>query len=208
MLTSLLLTGCTQRYLEELPKEPAAPDRQNQQMTAAQSYYAYSGMADDGNGYYFFAKQEALNKLYYFEIGMDEAQPLCSKINCTHSDETCDACYSQTESLNGYIWYHNTSLYRLERDAGTQNVYLVSFNTDGTNAKRLSVLWNGDNLRIQNTGIMRRVLTMHEGYLYYSIQSDVKESIDLCRIRADGTGVCEKIGELPFEADGRKHRQY
>lgn len=200
----VLCGGCGQQYLEDDLGTLTIKEVQKQKINAAQSCYSNSGMADDGNGYYFFVQQENFNKLCYYEKNMEEAQPLCSKANCEHQDESCDACYLNNESLNSYIWYHNTSLYRLEQDENTGDVWLVSFETDGTGSKRVAVLWHGDNLKVTNVGIMRRVMVMHQGTLYYPYQADVKESICFYRQSVDGSGEREKIGELSYQDDGRK----
>lgn len=175
-------------------------------ITDAQNYYSECNIADDGVGYYFTDPRVDGSTvgyvLFYYDKNVGQAVPLCSKINCNHSDQSCDAYFTKEECMDGFIWYQNHSLFRIEKDNDTGNVYLVSFNRDGSNPVRGNILWNGDNVRYSEfKTIYFRSMVMHKGYLYYTYQLDVNDDVSVYRVNIDGNGERELLGTIPNSND-------
>ena len=59
-------------------------------------------MADDGYGYYFTGGTKGkYYRIYYYDAGCEQAVPLCSKVNCSHKGEDCDAYYTADSAITG-----------------------------------------------------------------------------------------------------------
>lgn len=197
-LEMLLCSGCGKNYEEDLKKENgqnSIVQKEAEYITNAQNYYSECIFADDGAGYYFTVVKKDGYELFYYDDNMSEAVPLCSKVNCMHSGEDCDAYFSKEECMEGFIWYQNKSLFRIEQDTTTKNVYLMSSDRDGGNSRQVSMLWSGDNIRYKFKTIYFRSMVMHKGYLYYTYQLDVNDDIQYYRIPITG-GERELIGTI------------
>ena len=196
MFCMFMCVGCGKNYEKDLENNQSAfIQKDAAYVTDAQNYYNECTFADDGAGYYFTVMKESGYELFYFDDGMSEAIPLCSKVNCTHSDQTCDAWYTESECMEGFIWYENNSLFRIEQDDATKNVYLISSDRDGGNSKQVSMLWSGDNIRYKFKTIYFRSMIMHKGYLYYTYQLDVNGDIQYYRAPITG-GDRELVGTI------------
>lgn len=129
----LLCIGCGRNYEEDLNQENKQNNivyKETEYVTDAQNYYSECTFADDGVGYYFTVQKMDGYELFYYADNMSEAVPLCSKVNCTHTDQTCDAIFTEMECMEGFIWYENNSLFHIKQDKDTKNVYLISSMND------------------------------------------------------------------------------
>ncbi|MDO5403263.1 MAG: hypothetical protein Q4F11_07475, partial [Eubacteriales bacterium] len=80
--------------------------------------------------------------IYYYDIDSGTATPLCSKVDCKHNDENCEAYFDTIEGTqngasfmtNGGFQYYNHRLYMISYDSknGTK---LVSYDNQGKNQK-------------------------------------------------------------------------
>ena len=102
---TLLMTACSKYKVkdEQVGQKALFPDYEyNQEL--AQQIYGQSKMAIAPNGYYYIID----NILYFYNIDSDINMPLCSKVNCRHNDNTCDAYEVQliqrTAHLNVIVW--------------------------------------------------------------------------------------------------------
>lgn len=194
-------TGCSNKYTQDIDTQ-SVNNQECAYVTDAQNYYSECNIADDGVGYYFTNQKVDGYELYYYDSSAAEAVPLCSKINCKHDDQSCDAYFTNEECLGGFIWYQNNNLFRIEEDIDTGNVYLLSFNRDGSNPTRGNILWNGDNIRYSKyKTIYFRSMVMHKGYLYYTYQLDVNDDVSVYRVKIDGNGEREVLGTIPHSSD-------
>lgn len=194
--------GCGKSY-----KQEQSVENNTQYITSAQSYYVNNKVADDGYGYYFTdGIKDKYYRIYYYDDGCEQAVPLCSKVNCDHKSQECDSYYTADQCYNGYIWYHNDRLFRLERDVQTGDVKLISFNKDGSNEKSEGVLWNGENITINRLSDYEKNIILHKGYIYYCYSLDVQENVTVYRLEIGGTGKKEQIGttkKTDFEVQNR-----
>lgn len=199
-IVCMVCTGCSRKYTQDVDVQPTS-NVQYTYISDAQNYYSECNVADDGVGYYFTDQKVYGNEigyeLYYYDRTQDRAVPLCSKINCKHDDKSCEAYFTNDKCMNGFIWYQNNSLFRIERDIDTGNMYLVSFNRDGSNPTRGNILWNGDNIRYTKLKtIYYRSMVMHKGYLYYTFQLDVNDDVSLYRVKIDSNQERELLGTI------------
>lgn len=130
-----------------------------------------SSMTKSDTGYYIFL----LNRfLYYIDKETMEATPLCSKVNCTHTDRSvCDAyfnTYAVPWSTQNTIQYNNGQLYILNRNEDSygnfEGTSLYSVSLDGSERNELASFKEG----FENWLI-------HRGYFYY-ITVEYSEDIE------------------------------
>ena len=95
-----MLAACTQYQINEEQSDNNNPFPDyvyNQEKE--QGVYGQSDMAIAENGYYYVID----NVLYFYNINSDVNMPLCSKVNCNHDGETCDAYVSGINAENVVI---------------------------------------------------------------------------------------------------------
>ena len=129
----------------------------------AQYYMKSSAAAEDG--YYYVANSPIYTKsnsfLYYFDMIKKNAMPLCTKLNCEHNDENCDAYLSSDECVGYDIWYYNKRIYMIERTA--EKDILVSYDKTGRDKKTSAVL-SVDGMSVNSSASRSCV---NKGRLYY-----------------------------------------
>lgn len=110
----------------------------------------------------------------------DMTIPLCSKMDCDHRTEECEAYMSKDACLGNKIWYHNQRLYMIERT--TEKDILVSYDKtmrDKKEEKTLSI--NGLSVNKNDNSAC-----LTNGKLYYEISGD--NQIYLCAVPIDTDG--------------------
>lgn len=115
-------------------------------------------------------------------------------MNCSHKGEDCNAYYTADQCYNGYIWYQNGHLFRLEYDTKTGDMKLIYFDKDGSNEKSAGVLWNGENVVMNKVSDYEKNMILHKGYIYYCYETDMQEETTVYRLKIDGSGEKEQIG--------------
>lgn len=100
-------------------------------------YYMSNNSAAAETGYYYIANAPVYTTsykfLYYFDMVNKNSMPLCTKLNCEHNDESCDAYLSAEECLSSNIWYYNQRIYMIERS--DEKDRLVSYDKTGRDKK-------------------------------------------------------------------------
>lgn len=153
------------------------------------------------NGYYFVPDAH----VFYWEEGMEEAVPLCSKVDCLHQYETdwqkkreCEA-YIGPATWNTLYIYDN-KLYVLGR-AQTVNAETIQYvmDLDGSNRKRNEEY---DEYKYKPLFEPR----YHKGYLYFATsevtplgKGQVREELRLCRQIVDRSEEPEVLYEMSKE---------
>ena len=104
----ILCLSCT-AYANEVKEEKEIVDTEYQ--------FTHEYMAKGENGYYLCIG----SFLFYWEEGMDEATPLCSKIDCMHQYEEDREKARECEAYVGYtlmnlLDYYDGKLYRFGED--------------------------------------------------------------------------------------------
>lgn len=75
--------------------------------------------------------------IYYYDINTQKVTPLCSKINCGHNSEECEAYFGDVPD-EGFVYY-NKHLYMRTYDE-TAGLRLVSYDKNGKNKKEECVI--------------------------------------------------------------------
>ena len=150
------------------------------------------------NGYYAISDDQ--NMIYTIDDEEGTAVPLCSKAECTHDTEDCNA-YLGRSVLGWTIWYDGTHLYVVAARAAT--CYLYEISLDGSGSREICALF-------KTTGASAYGLSpyYYDGYLYYAqmLQSatDVANGIyaqKLYRIRIENNAKPELICENTENVD-------
>ncbi len=119
----------------------------------------YSAVAMTEDGYYYICN----NLLYYCEKATLSSYPVCSKADCSHSDENCTAYISPADYLPLQLSYYNNSLYimgwEIEQN-DIHNNYIYQISLDNYKRKKVAYL-NSSN------GLSSVVFIIHRGYVYY-----------------------------------------
>lgn len=110
----LLLAGCTNTPQDKLQEITASADYSQANLR--------NGFVETPEGYYY----QNDNLIYFCQRGGDAFYPLCSKPNCAHNDENCNAWCGVA------FGYYNDALYAVLSDATLGQYDLVRMNLDGT----------------------------------------------------------------------------
>lgn len=160
LILFVLLFGCT------AGEKASDADKEAQ-------YYMAPGAAAAKDGYYYIGRptvsaESGINLLCYFDIAGMRTYPLCSRLNCPHTDESCEAALSNTECLSGSIWYYQGRIYMIESKAEQDE--LVSYDKQGRNKKTQAVLSvNGLSIGSSGKGVR---FCVNQGNLYYLLRGE------------------------------------
>lgn len=151
--------------------------------TDDQLYSDYFTMAVVEGGYYILNN----SFLYFFDKESKEMVYVCSLLDCSHNSVDCDAYMNYAVN----IWYYDNSIYYVDGEednsSGTIDYVLYKSAMDGSNRERIK--------KVVSTSSFVPVMTIHRGYLYYSVYG-TDYSSNLYRIPIDGRGKNEKIYSL------------
>ena len=169
----------------------ACGDKQSNQSTVTDDY-RYSSYTYDDNapqymagsaaasetGYYYIDGAPVINNsnmyIYYYDMIKDMTIPLCSKVDCDHRTDECEAYISQNICVGSKIWYHNERLYMIEKTE--EKDILVSYDKtmrDKKEEKTLSINGLSVNKNSKNACITN-------GKLYYELSGD--NSLFICAV--------------------------
>lgn len=201
------LTGCGAKYDFEAEQTVESKNYSNTQL--AQSYYQNDHIADDGTDYYYILtktddKTGVKTKYqFYYDSNQGKNVPLCSKANCLHDNDSCDAYLTQEEGRGNYIWYQDKKLYRLDQDRSSKVVNLMQMNPDGSDLKSVGMLWKGYNEKVEGSFSTEywRKFVLHKGYLYYCYQSSMTNDLEIYRKSIRENEERELLGTIPFSSD-------
>lgn len=144
----------------------------------APQYYMAGCAAASETGYYYIDGAPVINNsnmyIYYYDMIKDMTIPLCSKVDCDHRTDECEAYISQNICVGSKIWYHNQRLYMIERT--TEKDILVSYDKtmrDKKEEKTLSINGLSVNENSKNACVTN-------GKLYYELSGD--NSLFICAV--------------------------
>lgn len=144
----------------------------------APQYYMAGCAAASETGYYYIDGAPVINNsnmyIYYYDMIKDMTIPLCSKVDCDHRTDECEAYISQDICVGSKIWYHNERLYMIEKTE--EKDILVSYDKtmrDKKEEKTLSINGLSVNKNSKNACITN-------GKLYYELSGD--NSLFICAV--------------------------
>lgn len=144
----------------------------------APQYYMAGSAAASETGYYYIDGALVINNsnmyIYYYDMIKDMTIPLCSKVDCDHRTDECEAYISQNICVGSKIWYHNERLYMIEKTE--EKDILVSYDKtmrDKKEEKTLSINGLSVNKNSKNACITN-------GKLYYELSGD--NSLFICAV--------------------------
>lgn len=144
----------------------------------APQYYMAGSAAASETGYYYIDGAPVINNsnmyIYYYDMIKDMTIPLCSKVDCDHRTDECEAYISQNICVGSKIWYHNERLYMIEKTE--EKDILVSYDKtmrDKKEEKTLSINGLSVNKNSKNACITN-------GKLYYELSGD--NSLFICSV--------------------------
>ena len=144
----------------------------------APQYYKAGSAAASETGYYYIDGAPVINNsnmyIYYYDMIKDMTIPLCSKVDCDHRTDECEAYISQNICVGSKIWYHNERLYMIEKTE--EKDILVSYDKtmrDKKEEKTLSINGLSVNKNSKNACITN-------GKLYYELSGD--NSLFICAV--------------------------
>lgn len=144
----------------------------------APQYYMAGCAAASETGYYYIDGAPVINNsnmyIYYYDMIKDMTIPLCSKVDCDHRTDECEAYISQNICVGSKIWYHNQRLYMIEKTE--EKDILVSYDKtmrDKKEEKTLSINGLSVNKNSKNACITN-------GKLYYELSGD--NSLFICAV--------------------------
>ena len=144
----------------------------------APQYYMAGSAAASETGYYYIDGAPVINNsnmyIYYYDMIKDMTIPLCSKVDCDHRTDECEAYISQNICVGSKIWYHNERLYMIEKT--DEKDILVSYDKtmrDKKEEKTLSINGLSVNKNSKNACITN-------GKLYYELSGD--NSLFICAV--------------------------
>lgn len=107
--------------------------------------------------------------LYYFDMENMNSFPLCSKSNCQHNSEECEAYLSSEECVGSTIWYYKERIYMMEKTA--EKDLLVSYDKTFRDKKTELVL-SVDGLSVNENSSGLKQAVLGNGYFYYLMYND------------------------------------
>ena len=192
----ILCLSCT-AYANEVKEEKEIVDTEYQ--------FTHNYMAKGENGYYLCIG----SFLFYWEEGMDEATPLCSKIDCMHQYEEDREKARECEAYVGYtsmnlLDYYDGKLYTFGVDwEHGRSIIQYVMDADGTNREKNDEYKYYDYV----SGWSPRY---HKGYLYYATveaeplgEGYVNKVSKLWRKIADGSEEAEELFETDYKAESK-----
>ena len=160
-LLTCLLAGCSKPYVNTEQSSEAyvfGEDYEQFCNTLGASDAAFITKVEQG--YYYFDWFRGM--LFYWDAESGAAVPLCTRPECEHDNETCDA-HAGYEYQFIRLQYYGGWLYLIGiEDSGDVCVWRIS--SDGSTWKKVGILAN-----IQGKGINDSLI--HRGYAYYILTS-------------------------------------
>lgn len=147
--------------------------------------------------------------LYFYDNATKQNIIVCSKSNCGHNDEGCDAYFAETEyTFLPYLWYYEDALYTLMCDEDYLCIEKISL--DATVREKSCTLFrmnveteiNPDGSESMSTNYPE--MQLHRGYVYYSTYYPGCQSAELYRVKLNS----DKESELLYSSEGNNPGLY
>lgn len=163
-------------------------------------YYMSKNSAASEKGYYYITGEpvssNGIDYLYFYDIENGNQYPLCSKGDCEHGDETCDAHRILDNILSDTVWYYQDRLYMVERTEEYDR--LISYDLYGRDRQNHTVL------SLDGQSVFTRELTdsmcFNDGYIYYMINNAPSLSLYRAGIAGNSAPELVKAYELPKDS--------
>ncbi|MDE6641895.1 MAG: DUF5050 domain-containing protein [Acetatifactor sp.] len=193
-----LLSACGKTE-EESTKDAAATMEFNE----VEPDFAYQYVAKSENGYYFWermSRNQWYSRLMFLDKESGRVVPLCSRPDCVHEGEECNAYFRETDRNGGgvdkqYLQYYEGNLYAvgLSEDA---YVSLFRIKADGSGEWEISaMLYRTD---YAATGEWKTpIVLIHGGYVYFVNRYQKVQKLE--RMSIDG-GTPEVVFEGDYHA--------
>ena len=181
--TALVMTACSGKTNRQTSSEDYKYSSYVYDDNEAQFYMSENAAASE-TGYYYITgapvNKNYNNKyIYYYDMVKDITIPLCSKVDCDHMTEDCEAYISKNNCIGYKIWYHNQRLYMIEKTE--EKDMLVSYDKtmrDKKEEKTLSINGMSVNPNPYNACIIN-------GKLYYELSADGSMYICAASLNSD-----------------------
>lgn len=190
--------------LQNIPKFSGELDFDYVYETDAQAeigIHATCAYTKDGRYYMKAMENSGANILYFYDNASGNTVPVCSKSNCAHNTEGCDAYFSEEHySLYPSFWYYENSLYfpMMEGDY----LYFEKISLDGsTREKAGTILRWEEKVTVNADGSESIDLTfpigqLHRGYIYFTNYSFGEQTVVLYRSKLGSSDTAEAIFTL------------
>ena len=166
-------------------------------------------------GYYFYEidHSNGMFILMFYEPESGQAIPLCSRPDCRHNSEECNACFiniylDKEEYLDSYLQYYDGFLYVIGVDP-EYNVSLYRVSADGSSREKYMHLYKADVTSIQSdsslpgnqTHFRHPDVYIYQDYVYYIDSKEMLPKIRRMKLGTDET-------EIIFESDVERAMLY
>lgn len=132
-----LLSGCG----EKGKTESKIPDISNSEVINGEVICSNTGMTVTEEGVIFPIEMQDGGILQYYDYHTEKSYPLCSNVNCAHTDNTCDAWFDSM--VLGPTIYGNR-IYLFAQNVESNSWTFLSMDADGTNRKKIAELKGTD----------------------------------------------------------------
>lgn len=146
----------------------------------------YPQIAYTDKGYYELVRDYniaigGIQRLFFHDYATGRNVIVCSKIDCSHVSEECDA-YFKDEDYSDNMCYQNDTLYFIKREEGYQKIEAITPDGNNQTVSRSSLLtW------------------IHRGYAYFSTFEPGRSTAELYRVRLDSNEQPELICSIGEE---------
>ncbi len=201
-LMLLGLTACTTAGDVEEGSEGASVHNQEgfEFDKSKPQYYMSKNSAASEKGYYYITGEpvssNGIGYLYFYDIENGNQYPLCSKGDCEHGDETCDAHRILDNILSDTVWYYQDRLYMVERTEEYDR--LISYDLYGRDRQNHTVLsLDGHSVFTQER---TDSMCFNDGYIYYMINNAPSPSLYRAGIAGNSAPELIKTYEVPVDS--------
>lgn len=151
--------------------------------TVSQSAMLESNIAVSDKGIYIINNVWSSSKvrLNYYDFETMTVRPWCSRVDCSHETEECDAVFGAFDYSTDFVFYNECYVYLMARnDTGT---WLVRYDEDGGNETTIGRLWEENNMVFIDeahefetpTGRAQPYIVLHRGRAYYVMNTMYKK---------------------------------
>ncbi len=154
LLFALCLTGCQSNMINNISDSNSYDPLEEYQLSFGCAPVIQKGTT----GYYILANE----MLYYYDESLQEAVPVCDKLDCDHTDTSCNASMQSAYEIN---YYKGNIYYIGSEDDMCQVWYLYSLNEDGRERERITkvaTMESGD----KGIGFQ---ICVHRRMVYYAV---------------------------------------
>lgn len=201
-----MLTGCH----NDIRDKVIPSDAHNGMVLYNGNKAIIDGLEVNEKGYYYLAN----NTLYFYDISNDFSLPMCSRTECGHNNENCDAYARSTYTDSDFSWQcdgdelmlYNDSLYMVEHSK-ENGYYLVKYDISYNNKEtvvQLSDFQNKSQILCANGSY-----AIYNSYFYYcvydyseaAIKDDYIFKVHCMRVKMEKDAIPEELGEFNYPGD-------